>query len=308
MTNVAVTGAAGNLGTVLVRALAGSAAVDSVRAFSRRPLRVCHDRVESVLYSSISELAADHLNGIDCLIHGAYVVEEPRDKQQAWKVNVEAVESVVELAVEAGVGHIVVLSSINAYGDAYRAGQCLDESVAIQRTPGKFYFDHKAEMEIRLAERSQRDPNIRQRLCILRPTYVVGPDIENSGIRMFRQRVIVYPRAGSAAYQFLHQDDFASAMLGIIEHRCSGVFNIGPKGYLTVRQIAELGGNKCISIPLRAAERLAEFLYRLKLSRYSSEWVTIGEATVTSRRLEEHIRWYPRWSCVESAAVMLSNG
>ncbi|WP_186818436.1 NAD-dependent epimerase/dehydratase family protein [Nocardia ninae] len=300
-----MTGASGDLATVLVRALAGSAAVDSVKAFSRHPLRVRHKKVTFVPYGAISELSVEQLRGVECLVHTAYVVEEPRDKRQARKINVEAVESIVELAVEAGVGHVIVLSSINAYGDTYRAGQCLDESVPVQRTPGKFYFDHKAEMELRLADRSRRDEAIAERLCVVRPTYVVGPDIDNSGIRMFRQRVIVYPEAATAAYQFLHQDDFASAIMSIIEQRCCGIFNLGPRGYMTVRDIAERGGHLCVSVPLPFAERAADLLYRFRISTYSSEWVTIGEATVTSERLERRTGWQPMWSCAEAASIML---
>jgi nucleoside-diphosphate-sugar epimerase len=302
---IGVTGASGNLGTVAIKRLLHSGE-HSVVAFTRRPLRVRHPKITVRHYEAADGLSQAELSGLDCLIHLAYVVEEPKDKCAARHINVDAAAELVAAAADAGVPHVVVASSVNAYGDRYRAGQVIDESAPVRRTPNKFYYDNKAELELRLADWKARNPATDVGLCILRLAYVVGSDIDNSGVRMFRQRPLIYPDPTNAAYQFLHQDDFAEAISLVVNNQKSGTFNVGPPDYVTVTDIARLNGNaRVIPVPLRLAERVSDLGFRLGLSAFSSDWVTVGEAAVRSDRFMKTTGWRPQWSCKDAAQVML---
>jgi UDP-glucose 4-epimerase len=303
---IGVTGASGNLGTVAIKRLLHSDQ-HSVVAFTRSPLRVRHPNITVRHYDAADGLPESDLSDLDCLIHLAYVVEEPRDKRAARHINVDAAVGLVATAAAAGVPYMVVASSVNAYGDRYRAGELVDESAPIRRTPNKFYYDNKAELELRLADWTARHPATSLGLCILRLAYVVGPDIDNSGVRMFRQRPLIYPDPTNAAYQFLHQDDFGEAISLVVKNQKPGTFNVGPPDYVTVTDIARLNGNApVIPIPLRLAERVSDLGFKLGLSRFSSEWVTVGEASVRSDRFTKTTGWRPQWSCKDAVQVMLN--
>jgi UDP-glucose 4-epimerase len=302
---IGVTGASGNLGTVVIKRLLCSEE-HSVAAFTRSPLRLRHPNISIRHYDAAEGLPASDLSDLDCLIHLAYVVEEPRDKKAARYINVEAVANLVASAADVGVPHMIVASSVNAYGDTYRAGQLIDETAAVRRTPNKFYYDNKAEMEILLFNWKARNLATNLKLCILRLAYVVGPDIANSGIRMFKQRPLVYPDPRRAAYQFIYQDDFADAISAIIEQQTAGTYNLAPMDFITVSELGRLNGNApVISIPPWIAERICDLLFKFHLSPFSSNWVSVGEASVKSDLFMTSTGWRPRWSSREAAQEML---
>lgn len=302
---VGVTGASGNLGTVVIKRLVHSGQ-HSVVAFTRSPLRVRHPSITIHRYDAVDGVPKSQLSGLDCLIHLAYVVEEPKDKHAARHINVDAAVGLVATAADAGVPFMVVASSVNAYGDHYRAGQFVDESAPVRRTPSKFYYDNKAELELRLADWMGRNPATSLGLCILRLAYVVGPDIYNSGVRTFRRRPLIYPDPTSAAYQFLHQDDFGEAVSLLITQQKTGTFNVAPPDYVTVKDIARLNANApVIPVPLRLAERASDLAFKLGLSTFSSDWVTVGEASVRSDRFIKITGWRPQWSSKDAVQVML---
>ena len=79
-------------------------------------------------------------------------------------------------------------SSVNAYGP--RGGpEVLDESAPIGAGPQHYYLHHKALVEEDIRRwREQSDG--RMAVAVVRPTYIVGPDMDNSGLRSMRARVV----------------------------------------------------------------------------------------------------------------------
>jgi UDP-glucose 4-epimerase len=305
---VAITGASGNLGTALITHTQRDHPAVALCALSRSPLRVpLRAGSVRVEYDAERGVSPDDLVGVDCLVHLAYLVEEPRDKYRARLVNVDAVENILDAAQSAGVSHVVVMSSVNAYGPRFGRDDVVDESDEPRRFPGKFYFDNKAEMEIRLRSRVSERPESWPTVTILRPTYIVGPDMDNSGIDTFRSRVLVYPRADDAIYQFIHQDDVCRAIWTVLENELNGCFNVGPEDYLTVREVAAMNDAVCVSLPVPVAEWVMNLAYRLHLSTYSAHWVTPGEARATSMKLQGCSPWRPSLSCAEAASAMLAD-
>ncbi|MET3859189.1 UDP-glucose 4-epimerase [Dietzia sp. 2505] len=301
---VVLTGASGDFGTALLRGLILREEVDHVVALARSPLRVRDPKIERRIVDIASDDLDEVFAGADAVIHCAFMVEEPRDKESARVVNVDGSRRVLRAADSAGARVCVMTSSINAYGP--RGGpEVIDESAPIGAGEEHYYFHHKALVEEDV-RRWRRVSDGRMATAVLRPTYVVGPDMSNSGLETMRSRVVLHPSPGKSYFQFLHQDDLVDAYLRVLLAGVDGEFNLGPEGALTVSQLCRLNRSVCVPVPLRAARRLADLGFRMRLLAYSSHWVTCGEPVTTSRRLRDATGWTPRYDCTEAARLMLA--
>ena len=112
---VVVTGASGNVGTSLLRSLAGEPAVDSVVGIARRVPKGSFPKTEwrqaDVARSPLRPL----FQGADAVVHLAWLIQPGRDKQVLHEVNVEGSARVFRAAAAAGVPALVYASSIGAY-------------------------------------------------------------------------------------------------------------------------------------------------------------------------------------------------
>ena len=86
---VAVTGAAGSVGTKLVERLAASDDVDSVVGFDARPTAIEHPKVVC-FQQDIRQPMADILReyGVDALVHLAFLLRQGRNREAMRRVNV----------------------------------------------------------------------------------------------------------------------------------------------------------------------------------------------------------------------------
>lgn len=301
---VVVTGASGDFGTALLRRLVTEPDVRSIVAVSRSPLRVSDPRIEAVPLDLATDPVGPVVAGADVVIHCAFVVEEPRDKSVARRVNVDGSARLLRAADAAGVSVSVMTSSVNVYGP--RGGpEIVDESAPIGAGPEHYYLHHKALMEEDV-RRWRRGSEGRMVVAVLRPTFIVGPDIDNSGLRSMRARVVAYPTPSRSYYQFLHQDDLVEAYLRVIHDRVAGEFNVGAEDAVTVADLCRWNRALCVPLPLRLAGALADLGYRLRVLPYSSHWVTPGEPVTTSRRLREATGWRPQRSSEDAARLMLA--
>lgn len=301
---VVVTGASGDFGTAILRRLVVEPWVQSIVAVARSPLRVVDPRIEVVALDLASDPVEPVVAGADVVIHCAFVVEEPRDKSVAHRVNVDGSARLLRAADAAGVSVCVMTSSVNAYGP--RGGpEVIDESASIGAGPEHYYLHHKALMEEDIRQ-WRRDSDGRMAVAVLRPTFIVGPDMDNSGLRSMRAKIVAYPTPSRSYYQFLHQDDLVEAYIRVISGRVDGEFNVGAEDAVTVADLCRWNRALCIPLPLRTAGALADLGFRLRVLPYSSHWVTPGEPVTTSRRLRDATGWRPQRTSESAARLMLA--
>ena len=176
---VVVTGATGNVGTSVVRALSADGRVAEIIGLARRAPRLRVPRTTWVQ----ADVAADDLNthfaGADAVIHLAWLIQPSRDEQITARTNVIGTRRVFEAAAAAGVGALVHASSVGAYSPAPR-GQVVGEQWPTGGTPSSFYGRHKAEAERALDGIERAHP--RMRVVRLRPGLIFKREAA-SGIR-----------------------------------------------------------------------------------------------------------------------------
>src|SRR3954451_497890 len=112
---VVVVGASGNVGTSVLRALAGEPAVDSVLGIARRLPKERFPKTEwreaDIARSPLRPL----FQNADAVIHLAWLIQPGRDRQRLYEVNVEGSARVFRAAGAAGVPTLVYASSVGAY-------------------------------------------------------------------------------------------------------------------------------------------------------------------------------------------------
>lgn len=222
MSVVFLTGGSGFIG----RAVAGRlrARGDTVRALVRdRAAAAALEQIGCELVAG--ELAdvgrlTEQMRGTAAVVHlaGVYRVGIPAaDRQAMFAANVEGTRNALDAAVAAGVGRIVYVSTVNAFGDTH--GEVVDESYH-RPMPYRYvsYYDETKHLGHLAAE-----GRIRQGapIVIVQPGGVYGPRDPSQLGGQLRQAMagrlltITFPTAG---LNMVHVDDVAAGMLLALDH------------------------------------------------------------------------------------------
>ncbi|MEV6657612.1 NAD-dependent epimerase/dehydratase family protein [Nocardia fluminea] len=167
---VAVTGAAGYLGTNLIPLLVERGhevvAIDRAAPTTADPAVTW---VEGDVLDPASMRAA--LAGTEVVYHLVALITLAEHNDLAWRVNTEGVRLTAEAALESGVRRFVHTSSIHAF-DQYRAGGNIDETSSRSDDPGLPVYDRsKWSGELALRPVIERGLDA----VIVNPTGVYGP-------------------------------------------------------------------------------------------------------------------------------------
>jgi UDP-glucose 4-epimerase len=157
---VIVIGATGNVGTALLRALAGEERVTEIVGVARRrPATAAAKTTWQTADISRDDLVP-LLRGAHCVVHLAWLIQPSRDEAVTRATNVEGSARLFEAAARAGVANVVYASSIGAYGPGPK-DRGVDESWPTTGVASSFYSRHKAAVERRLDAFEAAHPDTR---------------------------------------------------------------------------------------------------------------------------------------------------
>src|SRR3954469_2352890 len=175
---IVVTGATGNVGTSVVRALGRDERVEEIVGVARRLPDWRPARTRWVSADVQRDDLRPIFSGADAVIHLAWLIQPSRDEAELERVNVRGSRCVFEAAADAGAGALVYASSIGVYSPGPK-DRPVDESWPRDGIPSLFYARHKAAAERMLDELEQRHPDLR--VVRLRPALIfkreAGPEI-----------------------------------------------------------------------------------------------------------------------------------
>jgi nucleoside-diphosphate-sugar epimerase len=294
---IAVTGASGSLGRVLVERLAREPSVEKIVALDRRAPGWVHPKVEFVSCDVRDGDIGDYMADCGALVHLAFIVERgSRDQALVQEVNVGGTRNVIEAAAAAGVQHVVHASSIAAYGfhPENLAGP-LTEDAPIRGNDDFYYARTKAECEHWLDEFERAHPTVK--VARLRPSVFLGPRGRRS-IDTFRKRVFPVPVGRTPQpVHVTHEDDVAEAFFCALKREATGAFNIATDEPLAVRDWARAMGKLPLPIPTASAF-VADLAYRYGWSDVDPVWLRAGSEypiVVSAQKARRELRWRPRY-------------
>lgn len=302
---VAITGAAGYLGRIVIAHLRQQAWVERIIAIDTRPVppegRVIAHLLDVREVSSLRAVLAEH--GVTHLVHGAFVVSQPPDfsVEQMRSSNVDGSQSTLKSAYELGVEQVVFLSSVSVYG--YRGGNPPLVKEEHRLWPNMLYAQHKMQVENYVRDLEYRYPETRT--TIIRPAAIAGSQgrITSPLMALIGQPVFVLSNGGRARTQAIHEDDVASLIVRAIDLNAAGTFNAAPDDEATWAEIAALSRRPPLALPRPLLNFAARFHgvvpalngFTREIVDYFSESLVVDN-TAAKRALG----WSPQYSTLDA--------
>jgi UDP-glucose 4-epimerase len=301
---VVVTGATGNVGTALLRALAAEDAVNDIVGVARRlPKSAAPKTVWAQADVSRDDLEPV-FSGADCVVHLAWLIQPSRDESVTHATNVRGSARVFAAVAAAGVPALVYASSIGAYGPGPK-DRFVDESWPTTGVPTAFYARHKAAVERELDSFEASHPEVRS--VRLRPGLIfqrdaatgirrlfAGPFLPNPLVR--RELIPVVPRHPRLRVQAVHADDIADAYRRAIVSGARGPFNVAADPVIDGDLLARVLDARPVDVPRRVLRTLATLSWRLRLQPTEPGWLDMGLAVplMDTTRARDELGWVPR--------------
>ncbi|MCT7353558.1 NAD-dependent epimerase/dehydratase family protein, partial [Streptomyces sp. 15-116A] len=261
---VVVTGATGNVGTSVVRALSEEPRVESVVGLARRipewsPAKTTWSAMD--LASEGSGLA-ERFAGADAVVHLAWAFQPTHDPATTWRTNVLGGMRVFDAVAEAGVPALVHASSVGAYSPGPK-DRAVDESWPTHGWPDAAYCREKAYLERALDTVERDHPDTR--VVRMRPAFLFKRESASEQRRIFGGRFLpgqlmrpdllpFLPDIPGLRVQALHTDDAATAYrLAVLDGDAKGAFNLAAEPPVDAELLGELLGTRRVRLPRTAA-------------------------------------------------------
>lgn len=287
---VAVTGAAGYLGRLLVRRLLQSDTIEYVLAtdirpipsataapnpkptpsdlgaFYRIPPSACAklEFAQRDVRAPMSDIFAQ--NGINAAAHLAFAMRPDR-RGASDAVNIGGAENILNACAAAGIQRILYMSSAAVYGAHPDNPALLDESAPLRPPRGFRYAESKVRVEAALQTYAAR--HTAARVCVLRASPVLGAGADNFIAKSLSKRTLIAVKGYDPPMQFLREDDAADIMARCIINGVHGAYNIGGNGYVRWSDMARVAGSRLLRIPAAPLYAAADISWRLGLQRSS---------------------------------------
>jgi UDP-glucose 4-epimerase len=306
---VVVTGASGNVGTSLLRALAGDEAVTSVVGLARRRPGIEMAKTTWATADVAADDLTGHFRGAEVVVHLAWLIQPSHDPFAMWRTNVVGTERVLAAASEAGVGALVCASSVGAYSPGPKDRQ-VDEGWPTHGVTTSSYSRDKAYQE-RLLDLFERDhPDVR--VVRLRPAltfkreaaseirrFFLGPLAPGSLARA--AAIPVVPKVKRLRTQAVHADDVAQAYRLAVVGDARGAFNLAADPVLDADAVAALLDARPVRVPAGLLKAGAAATWRLHLQPVSPGWLDLAllSPLLDAGRARAELGWRPRLGAVE---------
>jgi len=307
---VVVTGATGNAGTSVLRALAGDPEVSSIVGLARRRPSLEMPKVDWAVADVARDELVGHFRGADAVVHLAWLIQPSRDEDTLRATNITGSANVFSAAAEAGVPALVYASSVGAYAPGPK-DRAVDEDWPATGISTSFYARHKAEVERMLDDFEAEHPGMR--VVRLRPALIFKGDAATGVRRLFAgpflpNRLVrtglipVVPDLPRLRFQAVHSDDAGEAYRLAVRGDARGPFNIAADPVLDPSTLAELFGARLVPAHSGALRFATDASWKLRLQPTPPGWLDMALAVplMDSSRARERLGWKPTHTAKEA--------
>lgn len=317
MTRIVVTGATGNVGTSVLRALREDPSVDEIVGVARRMPDEEHPKTEWVSADVTRSNLRPIFRGADAVIHLAWLIQPSRNRRKTRAVNVDGSERVFRAVAEEQVPALVHASSIAAYAPALPGSpDPVDERWPIAGVPSSFYATEKALAEEALDRFERQHPEVR--VVRLRPSLIfkrsaaaeirrlfAGPLLPGTLLRPGRLPAVPYPRG--LEFQLVHSDDVGEAYRAAALGDASGAFNIAADPIIDAARVEQILKARVVPLPGKAVRGAMVVSHKLHLQPSEPGWLDLGFAapTMDCSRAAAELGWVPERSATDALEDLL---
>ena len=313
---VVVTGASGNVGTSLLRALEQDELVQSVVGIARRRPAGVFPKTAWVEADVSRDDLDPAMRGADAVVHLAWLIQPARDEAKLRATNVDGSARVFHAAARAGVPRLVYASSVGVYSPGPK-DRAVDESWPTNGIASSYYARHKAEVERLLDRFEEQHRDVR--VVRLRPGLIFKREAASEIRRLFagpllpgflaRPSLIPFvPDVARLRFQAVHSYDAGEAYRLAVTREVRGAFNIAAEPVLDPRELGRLLGARPVPVPARVLRGAAALTWRLRLQPAAEGWVDMALAVpvMDTARARRELGWTPRFSAGEALLDLLA--
>lgn len=307
---IAVTGIASFLGSRAVRALAesvGGETVVTIDVADPEPaLGVRHHAVDLTDPAS-GQALLDVLRAakVTTVVHAALLTNPSRDAARAHELESIGTLNVLAAAAAAGVEHVVLRSFTAVYGASGRNPAFLTEDRPLQPDLRLGWARDKLEAEHHAASFARRYPGMA--ITVLRFAPLFGPGVRTFYTAIFDKRVVPVVMGYDPLVQLLHPDDALAALMGAIDDRVAGAFNIVPARSIPLLAALHLAQKVPLPVPHPLAYPAADLLWAAGLADAPSGFLDFARFPFVADgdKARRELGFSPRYSSREALAAYL---
>lgn len=250
---VAVTGANGAMGRVVMPLLLASDQVERVIALDLAAPDFEDDKLTFAPIDLTRPTAdRDIVHGldnapVDTLIHLAFFSSQIRNGAYAHEVEALGTVHVLTACAEARIPRLIMSSTTALYGASPKNPNFLGEEAPLAGTPRSRYISDKVEAENQVRRFREKNPGFKA--AVLRFAPVLGPTVENPMTRFLARSVAPVVLGYDPLMQFLHEEDAAEAVMLALLGGGDGPYNIVGRGVLPLTNAIRLAGGIALPIP-----------------------------------------------------------
>jgi UDP-glucose 4-epimerase len=311
---VVVTGATGNVGTSVLRALSDDAGIDDIVALARRDPGRDLGGAQFIRADVTADDLTRVFDGADAVVHLAWLIQPGRDEATTRRVNVFGSRRVFEAVVAAKVPALIHASSVGAYSPGPKDRR-VDESWPTNGIATSFYSRHKAEVERQLDRLQAEQPHLR--VVRLRPGLIfkreaateirrlfVGPLLPRALLRS--SLVPVCPAVPGLSFQAVHSDDVGQAYRAAVLTDCAGAFNVAAEPVIGPEELAAMLNARMVRVSPRVLRAAAAASYWMRLQPAEPGWVDMGLGVplMSTERARRELAWTPRHTAIEAVSEL----
>lgn len=305
MRKILITGAAGDVGSALLRELSQSD--DGPDEVVATDVRLPEEVPKGIRFETLDVRGDDPDQVIgrerpDVVIHLASIVA-PTTRDFAHAVDVIGSRNVLTACIAHGVKRLVVTSSGAAYG--YHADNAIPlvESDPLRGNPEFAYSDHKRQVEEMLAKARAEVPELEQ--VVLRVGTVLGAGLENQITALFHKPRLLALAGCESPFVFIWTRDLARILQRAISQGPEGIYNVAGDGALGVTDLAGALGKPVLRLPVWLLKLALGIAHPLKLSRYGPNQVRFLQyrPVLDNRALKQQFGYVPDLTSAEVFAL-----
>jgi UDP-glucose 4-epimerase len=245
------------------------------------------------------------LQGVDVLVHLAFVLMRLPSSQDIDSVNVQGTRSIIQAAARQGIRKLVITSSVVAYGMHADNPVPLLETSPLRPNQGLYYSRAKAANEAYYDSFQRENPEIM--LTRFRPCTVVGPNAPADQMLSLTAAFLPLVRGANPAIQLVHEQDVASALHLAIINDLPGVYNLTSSEPLTLLDLSRMRGSKTISLPFTLVKILMALTWRTGQSVFAPEWADLSRYSLVADNSKLiNAGWKPEFTTGEAFMNLLN--
>jgi nucleoside-diphosphate-sugar epimerase len=209
-------------------------------------------------------------------------------------VNLEGTRRLLAAATEAGVRHVVALSSATVYGAWPNNPVPITEDAPLRPNPEVAYAVQKSYVEHVVSDWVDAEPG--RTATVLRPVTALAEEGETWVAWALAEAASIRAGEDDPPAQFLHLDDLATAVEVARRERLDGPFNVAPDGWIAGDSVRALKGQgPRLRLPEGLAVRLEHVRWRLRRGRAAMGLLAFASypCVVANDRLRS-AGWAPR--------------